>query len=107
MTTTRGRRARPAPVRPVTADLRRPSASRERAGAALGVLAAMGLALLYVAVVGLASGPQHLADQARADWYWLAAIITAFGVQLALLVELRSRQRAHHSATTAAAGTGA
>jgi hypothetical protein len=76
-------------------------------GVRAGVLAAAGPALLYVVVVaGASRSLGHLADQARADWYFLAAIVGGFGVQVALLAELRRRRRMQ-PATLAAGGTGA
>jgi hypothetical protein len=72
-----------------------------------GALAGAGLVLVYVVVVAGASGSwDHLADQARRDWYYLVAIIGGFGVQVALLSELRGRHRLHHPAA-AAGGAGA
>jgi hypothetical protein len=72
-----------------------------------GALAGVGLVLFYVVVVAGASGSWgHLADQARLDWYYLVAIIGGFGVQVALLSELRGRHRLHHRAA-AAGGAGA
>ena len=72
-----------------------------------GVLAGAGLALFYVVVVaGASRSLGHLADQARADWYFLAAIVAGFGVQVALLAELR-RHRQMQPTTLAAGGTGA
>lgn len=71
-----------------------------------GGLAAALLAAFYATVITWASGLDHLGDQARADWPYLAAIIAGFGIQVALLVELRQRHRAHR-AENAAAGTGA
>jgi len=77
-----------------------------RRSASWGIAASAGLALFYVVVVGLASGSaQHLADQARRDWYLLAAIVAGFGTQVALVVELRRRHRLSHGAL-AAGGTG-
>ncbi len=70
-----------------------------------GLLAAAGLGAFYAAVIGWASGGAHLADQARADWPYLALIIAGFGTQVALLVELRHRRRARHL-EQAAAGAG-
>lgn len=69
----------------------------------LGLAAAGLLAGLYAAVVGGASGLGHLAGQARADWYLLAPIIAGFGLQVALMAELRQRRR---QARLAAAATG-
>lgn len=76
-----------------------------RAGAVAGV----GLVLFFVVVVAGASGSwEHLADQARQDWYYLVAIVSGFGVQVALLSELRRRHRLRPGAATAGgAGAGA
>lgn len=72
-----------------------------------GVTAATVLALFYALVVGFASGSaDHLIDQARRDWYFLAPIIVGFGTQVTLVVELRRRHRLSHGAL-AAGGTGA
>jgi len=71
-----------------------------------GLLAAAGLAAFYTAVVGWTSGADHFADQARADWPYLSLIVAGFGIQVALLVELRHRRRARHL-EQAAAGAGA
>lgn len=71
-----------------------------------GAAASAGLAVFYVVVVGLASASvDHLLDQARRDWYLLAAIVIGFGTQVALTVELRRRHRLSHAAL-AAGGTG-
>jgi len=75
-----------------------------------GVAAAGLLAGVYVAVVGGASGLDHLAGQARADWYLLVPILAGFGVQVALMAELRQRRRQARlaaAATGGAAGTSA
>ena len=73
-----------------------------------GLLAGAGLAGFYAGIIGWASGASHLADQARADWPYLVAIITGFSVQVALLAELRHRHRARRVEQTAAgAGAGA
>ena len=71
-----------------------------------GLIGAVGLAGFYTVVVGWVSGVDHLAGQARADWYYLAAIIAGFGIQVALLAELR-RRRAGHGVAQVAGGTGA
>ena len=72
-----------------------------------GVLAAAGLALFYVVVVAGASGSwQHLTEQAANDWYYLVPIMGGFGVQVALVAELRRRHRLNRSAA-AAGGAGA
>jgi hypothetical protein len=74
-----------------------------------GVLAGLGLALFYVVVVWAASGSfDHLVEQAIQDWYFLAAIIGGFGVQVGLVSELRHRHRLQRAAaTTGVAGMGA
>ncbi len=72
-----------------------------------GALASAGLALFYVIVVAAASRSwQHLTDQARQDWYYLVPIVAGFGVQVALISELRRRHRLQH-AVAAAGGVGA
>lgn len=74
-----------------------------------GAIGAVTMALFYVAVVRGASGSwTHLADQARQDWYFLAAIVIGFGTQVALVTELRRRRHLGHSATvTGGVGAGA
>ena len=72
-----------------------------------GLVASGALAVFYVAVVGgVSRSLEHLIDQARTDWYLLVPIIAGFGVQVALLVELRRRHRLHAEAM-AAGGAGA
>jgi hypothetical protein len=63
----------------------------------------------YVVVVRVASGSgAHLRSQIRADWYLVAAVAVAFGVQVGLFAELRRRHRLHMASTAAAtAGMGA
>lgn len=74
-----------------------------------GGLASAGLAFFYIVVVWAASGSfDHLVDQARADWYFLALILGGFGVQVALVSELRRRHRLQQAAAVAGgAGMGA
>jgi CHASE2 domain-containing sensor protein len=71
-----------------------------------GAGASGALVAFYVTVLWASGGREHLADQARTDWWLLVPIIVAFGVQVALTVELRHRHRTHLAATTGA-GTGA
>lgn len=72
-----------------------------------GAIAAAAMALFYVLVVRGASGSwSHLADQAQQDWYYLAAIVAGFGIQVALVSELRRRRRLGHTAAIVG-GTGA
>ena len=74
-----------------------------------GVVAVIALSLFYVVIVWAASGSfTHLIDQARLDWYYLALILTGFGVQVALVSELRRRHRLQQAAAMAGgAGMGA
>ena len=74
-----------------------------------GVTASGALVGFYVAVLAWAGGWGHLVDQTRNDWWLLTPIILAFGIQVALSVELRHRHRHHaqHLASTTGAGTGA
>ncbi len=76
-----------------------------RASVRAGVLAAVGLALLYALVVGGIGGLGHLIGQAAGDWPWLTLILAGFGIQVALYAELRRRSRLA-TAVRAAAGTG-
>jgi hypothetical protein len=72
-----------------------------------GALATAALALFYVIVVAGASGSwRHLTDQMRQDWYYLVPIVAGFGVQVALIAELRRRHRLQQ-AVAAAGGAGA
>jgi len=91
----------------VTNTVRKAGVSVGRRSLEWGVAASAALALSYALVVGLASGSaDHLIDQARRDWYFLAPILLGFGTQIALVVELRRRHRLSHGAL-AAGGTGA
>jgi len=76
-----------------------------RISLAIGAAAAAGLAIFYVAVVGGVGGLTHLAQQARADWYWLVIILVGFGTQIAAYAELRRRHRLATAVRTAS-GTG-
>lgn len=72
-----------------------------------GAIAAVLMAIFYIAVVRGASGSwTHLQEQARQDWAYLTVIIVGFGTQVALLAELRYRHRLNAAATTAG-GAGA
>lgn len=89
---------------PAPGRARKPSGRRSTR---LGVLAAVGMAAFYAAVVAGASGSvRHLIDQARADWFLLAPIIAGFGLQVGLIAELRRRRRLVRDAAVAGA-TGA
>lgn len=74
-----------------------------------GALASVGIAMFYVIVVAGASGSwAHLADQGREDWYYLVPIIVGFGIQIALISELRRQHRLQRAVAVAgSAGAGA
>ena len=81
--------------------------SSVRRSATIGLLAGVGLVAFYGAVVGLASGSwAHVTAQARADWFFLVFIVLGFGVQVAMLAELRRRHR-HGLGVATAGGAGA
>jgi hypothetical protein len=72
-----------------------------------GAIGVATLALFYVVVVRGASGSwSHVEAQIRRDWYYLVGIVAGFGIQVALMSELRRRHRLHHGAA-AAGGVGA
>ena len=75
----------------------------------IGALASAGMAAFYAVVVGGLSGSLgHLLEQMGADWYLLVPIVAGFGVQVALVAELRRRNRLRAgAAATGAAGAGA
>lgn len=80
---------------------------RERP-AATGAAAAGAMLVFYAAVVvGASRSPAHLVDQVVSDWYLILPIAAGFGVQIALLVELRRRHRLpSHVAAAGASGAG-
>lgn len=71
----------------------------------IGVVAAAALGMVYTVVVGGVGGLGHLAQQAAADWPWLALILAGFGAQVAAYSELRRRRRLA-ATVRAAAGAG-
>ncbi|MFN0027096.1 MAG: hypothetical protein ACKV2O_07930 [Acidimicrobiales bacterium] len=72
-----------------------------------GVAAVLAMAAFYIAVVRGASGSwAHLQEQARTDWAYLLFIVTGFGAQVMLMVELKHRHRLNR-ASRAAGGAGA
>ena len=72
-----------------------------------GLIGATALAAFYVLVVRGASGSwDHLRDQVSQDWYYLVLIVGGFGLQIALMAELRHRHHLHQG-VAAASGAGA
>lgn len=71
-----------------------------------GGLAAAGLATFYTVVLVASAGWRHLASTLGRDWYLVSALTVGFGLQVAILVEVRRRHRAAHH-VTAVAGAGA
>lgn len=71
-----------------------------------GVAATAVLAAFYVAVLAGSAGWNHLGDALERDWWLVVPLTVGFGVQVALLVEVRRRHRAAHD-VTAMAGAGA
>lgn len=71
-----------------------------------GVLAAGVLATFYTAVLAGSAGWRHLGDAIGRDWFLVLPLTVGFGVQVAILVEVRLRHKAAHG-VTAVAGAGA
>jgi hypothetical protein len=71
-----------------------------------GAAAAAALATFYVAVLAGSAGWTHLGDTLGRDWWLVLPLTVGFGIQVAILVEVRRRHRAAHR-VTAVAGAGA
>lgn len=72
-----------------------------------GVVAAIALLGLYLAIISLAQGVTHAFEQLAADALFVSLIAAGFGTQVALFVELRAVDRQHRAAAAVtAAGTG-
>lgn len=77
-------------------------------GVRAGIAAAAALGLIYALVVGGIGGLDHLTRQTADDWPWLVLVLTGFGAQVGLVVEVRRRQRLHADVrVTASTGAGA
>jgi hypothetical protein len=74
-----------------------------------GIIAGLMLFGAYTAIVAGASGSfSHYLDLAGADWYYIAPLMAAFGIQFGLMSELRRRHRLHAlEAGIGATGAGA
>lgn len=77
-----------------------------RPGATWGVAAAAVLAVFYAAVLATSAGWRHLGDTLGRDWWLVLPLTVGFGVQVAVLVEIRRRYKVAHG-VTAVAGAGA
>jgi len=72
-----------------------------------GLVGAIALLGLYLAIISLAQGVTHAFEQLAADALFVGLIAAGFGTQVALFVELRAVDRQHRAAAAVtAAGTG-
>jgi hypothetical protein len=72
-----------------------------------GLVGAIALLGLYLAIITLAQGVSHAFEQLAADALVVGLIAAGFGTQVALFVELRAIDRRHRAAAAVtAAGTG-
>jgi hypothetical protein len=72
-----------------------------------GIAASAALLVIYLGIISLAQGFPHALDQLAADALFVGPIAAGFGIQIALLVELRAVDRRHRAAAAVtAAGTG-
>lgn len=72
-----------------------------------GLVGAIALLGLYLAIISLAQGVPHAFEQLTADAPFAGLIAAGFGTQVALFVELRAVDRRHRAAAAVtAAGTG-
>lgn len=97
---------RPSPSATPTQTDRRPAYHVGRAAWAGGVAGVLGMAALYAGVLLGTSGPEHLADQWASYWAVLVSLWVLFGLQVALLIDMRrASSRGLRAADAAAAGT--
>ncbi|MDP2727383.1 MAG: hypothetical protein Q8P59_07540 [Dehalococcoidia bacterium] len=75
--------------------------------AASGVIAALALAGLYVAIVGLAQDFNHALSLVTDDWYFVIPIASGFGTQIGLFVYARTKLRLSQGTGSGKAMTGA
>lgn len=75
-----------------------------------GVVGAVLLTGLYVAIVGIAQGLDHAMELLTGDWYFVIPIVVGFGVQVGLFVYVRRgmhlREGTGSTTVLAGAGTG-
>jgi hypothetical protein len=70
-----------------------------------GTLAGAALLAIYLGVISFAQGPGHALEQLAADAWFVAAITTGLGVQVALFVELRAQAQRHRAGAAVAAAS--
>jgi len=61
-----------------------------RRGMTWGVLAAAGLAVVYVGVLALANSIEHALFEFQQLWYWMAPLVLGFAVQVGLFAYART-----------------
>lgn len=66
-------------------------------GAGAGVL----LLLVYLGIITLAQGVEHILDQTSRLWYWIVALVVGFGIQAGLFSFIRQSFRQRQAAATA------
>ena len=72
-----------------------------------GIVGAVVLLGVYLAIISLAQGVVHALEQLVTDGLFVGLIAAGFGTQIALFVELRAVDRRHRAAAAVtAAGTG-
>ena len=75
--------------------------------AVVGVVSALALIAVYVAIVSLAQGVDHAVELLAADALFVGLIAVGYGTQVDLFAELRTVDRRHRAAAgVTAAGTG-
>ncbi len=72
----------------------------------VGVVAGSALVAAYLGAITVAQGIGHAVDQLVADALFVVPIVAAFGLQVALVAELRTIDRRHRRAATAVATAG-
>jgi hypothetical protein len=72
----------------------------------IGAAGGLVLASVFIAVVAGSAGWEHLSSQLRENWWLLLPLLAGFITQVTLMVELRRRHRAMHTAAVSV-GAGA
>lgn len=71
----------------------------------VGVSAGILLLLLYAGIITLAQGFTHALEQTAKLWYWIAALIVGFGVQVGLFSFIRQGLKERRASATASVAT--